>query len=61
MDAPYYNGPDERESLDPEAWDRGDCASCGAGPDEPCEPLCDCAHCVRQRQRAEDTHGKDAA
>ena len=53
MDAPYYNGPDQREfSLDP---DDGTCQRCGADADEPCTWNCDCQHCIatRARQAAE--------
>ena len=42
MDAPYYNGPDDRElGPDPDA-----CEVCGAVGDEPCKPLCDCENCT---------------
>jgi hypothetical protein len=49
MDAPSFNGDDDREfGPDPDACD---CESCGAGPDDVCKWDCDCDYCERQRIR----------
>lgn len=43
MDAPYYNGADDREfGIDP---DDEHCPDCGASADEPCEKDCGCRAC----------------
>ena len=59
MDAPSWVADDDRE-FGPDPLN-GRCHDCGAEEDEPCSVLCACDYCNRQRQRAEDTHGKDAA
>ena len=51
MDAPAWTGDDNRDELSPDP-DEGRCVSCGAAEDEPCAPLCDCAHCLRVRALA---------
>lgn len=45
MDAPYYNGDDDRDwpSVEDER-----CSICGANDDEPCEPDCSCSWCLRE-------------
>jgi hypothetical protein len=47
MDAPWFNGDvGEWPSVeDP------DCHRCGAGPNEACDPSCDCAYCLRKAAR----------
>lgn len=52
MDAPQFNGPDDREfGIDP---DDERCESCGAAADEPCEPTCGCVHCRAKEWAAQD-------
>ena len=50
MDAPWWNGPDDRDDLtqDP-ALDI--CPDCGAGPDEPCDKTCGCVYCRKRELR----------
>ena len=55
MDAPYYNGDDNRDELAPD-YDRDDCRECGARYNMLCTPECDCAYCVGRRAR-EAGHG----
>lgn len=59
MDATYYMG----DPPDDGAWDlRPDeehCPDCGAAPDDPCEVLCSCPHCEKERQRR--THDTEVA
>lgn len=55
MDAKYWSGDDDRDTLDPD-YDEPRCESCGVTPDQPCEPECGCAHCRRR-----DLDAKDAA
>ena len=59
MDAPYYNGPDDREfGIDP---DDERCASCGVAADEVCEAGCGCPHCRRKEWDAEDALTSETA
>jgi hypothetical protein len=49
MDAPSFNGSDDREfGPDP---DEERCDSCGAREDEPCGMWCECAHCEAEKLR----------
>ena len=43
MDAPSFNGSDDRESLS--LPPRQGCRDCGAVGLEPCKAGCGCAHC----------------
>jgi len=47
MDAPYYNGDDDRDW--PSVEDPR-CAICGANDDEPCSEDCTCSWCLRDRE-----------
>lgn len=48
MNAKYYMGDDDRDSLT--APDDCGCWSCGVDADTPCETDCECAHCQRARR-----------
>lgn len=50
MDAKHWNGDDTREFGSDQDEER--CAVCGVGPEENCDPDCDCRHCERRRERA---------
>jgi hypothetical protein len=56
MDAPYYNGEDDRDEL---TATTPECLFCGADADEPCEPFCECPYCRKVRARTDDP--KEAA
>lgn len=57
MNAPYYNGePDDPNEFDLQPEDES-CPSCGADPDDPCLPFCNCEYC----QRARATNSDEAA
>ena len=50
MDAKYYTGDDDRDSLT-ETEEGYDCLYCEAGPDEPCLVDCACRYCIAARAR----------
>jgi hypothetical protein len=47
--AMYPRDVDERNFASDE--DEAPCMSCGAGPNEPCEPFCGCDSCRKVRER----------
>jgi hypothetical protein len=51
MNATYWSGDDDRDTLDPGS---DACPDCGCGPDEMCDPDCGCEYCrgMRARQAA---------
>lgn len=61
MDAPQFNGDDNRDTLapDPEAEER--CPDCGVHVSEPCEKTCGCSECRRREFAKQDAEPKDAA
>lgn len=57
MDAPYYNGDDNRDELtqpdEPPCPDE----NCRATWDQPCTPECQCHYCLRRRKLAAEAAG----
>lgn len=56
MDANYYSGQDDRDTIGPDPDYPDDrCPGCGCGPDMPCEATCGCYAC-----RVKDAMEQDA-
>lgn len=49
MNAPYYNGDDDRDTLN--AAPEPDCPICGVDADTACLPSCTCVYCESARAR----------
>ena len=56
MNAPCYNGDDDRGALSPD-YDSERCQICGANEDEPCADGCDCTHCLNAAERQRENRG----
>lgn len=53
MDAPTFNGSDDRDELTHDPADDA-CPDCGADADSPCEADCGCLYCRKRELLALD-------